>query len=328
VIPLLQAIRTRDEIGDLAETFVDLVERQRQSLGLLKRAASEWERTFDSVKDALLCLDPGGIILRINRAAALWFRIAPDAAVGLAGRALVLGEGSPAAYWPEVELLDATHVQTWTGSLPRRDGKFEFQALPVLHEGAVDRLIIAIRDITAQAQKEEDIRKRAFFDALTGLPNRALLMDRLQQALAAATRSGAGVGVLFLDLDHFKAVNDTLGHDAGDALLVEAAGRLSSLVRRNDTIARLGGDEFVIVISELAAPGQPALVAAKVIEAFQRPFPLQDRPVQVGTSIGIAVFPGDGSDGATLLKHADTAMYQAKRDGRSAYRSYSGNLAG
>ncbi|MDR3669499.1 MAG: diguanylate cyclase [Holophaga sp.] len=328
VIPLLNSIRTKDETGALARTFVDLVERQRQSLGLLRRAAAEWERTFDAVKEAILCLDAGGNIMRINREAALWFRVAPDAVLGLAGRTLVLGEDDPSAYWPEVNLLDASHVQTWTGGLPGREGRFEFQALPVFREGTVTEMILSIRDITVQAQKEEEIRKRAFFDALTGLPNRALLMDRLQQALAAAARFRQGVGVLFLDLDHFKEVNDTLGHDAGDALLVEAGRRLSSLVRRNDTIARLGGDEFVIVISELTAPGQPAVVAAKVLDAFRLPFFFQGQPFPVGVSIGIATAPEDGTDGAALLKRADTAMYQAKRGGRSGYRCYSEELPG
>jgi diguanylate cyclase (GGDEF)-like protein len=255
--------------------------------------------------------------------AALWFRTAPEAAVGMAGRTLVLGEDAPAAYWPEAGQLDARHLQGWHGTLPRREGKFEFQALPVLQEGAVTGMILSVRDITVQAQKEEDALKRGFFDALTGLPNRALLLDRLQQALAAAARSGAGVGVLFLDLDHFKEVNDSFGHDAGDALLVGAAERLGALVRKNDTVARLGGDEFVMVISELADPGDAARVAAKVVEAFARPFPVAGQDLKVGASIGIALAPGDATDGATLLKHADMAMYQAKREGRCGYRCYS-----
>jgi diguanylate cyclase (GGDEF)-like protein len=323
VLPLLRSIRARDEAGSLARTFVDLVERQRQSMGLLQRAASEWERTFDAVKEAILCLDLDGKVLRMNHMAALWFRTAPEAAVGMAGRTLVLGENDPAAYWPEAAQLDARHVQSWHGALPRRAGKFEFQALPVLQEGAVTGMILSVRDITVQAQKEEDALKRGFFDALTGLPNRALLLDRLQQALAAAARSGAGVGVLFLDLDHFKEVNDTFGHDAGDALLVGAAARLGALVRKNDTVARLGGDEFVIVISELADPGDAERVAAKVLEAFTRPLPVAGQEHRVGVSIGIALAPGDATDGATLLKHADTAMYQAKREGRCGYRRYS-----
>jgi diguanylate cyclase (GGDEF)-like protein len=328
VIPLLNSIRTKDETGALARIFVHLVERQRQSMDLLKRSAAEWERTFDAVQDALLCLDAGGNILRINREACLWFRVAPRAAVGLAGRDLVLGEAAGSAFWPEASQMDASHVQTWTGSLPGREGKFEFHAQPVVWDGAVTEIFLSIHDITVQAQKEEDILKRAFFDALTGLPNRALLMDRLQQAVAAATRSGEGVAVLFLDLDHFKEINDTLGHDAGDTLLVEAARRLCTLIRRNDTIARLGGDEFVIVIAELAGPLQPGLVAGKVIEAFNQPFQLHGRSCKVGTSIGIALFPGDGTDGATLIKHADTAMYQAKRAGRAGYRTYAKELPG
>jgi diguanylate cyclase (GGDEF)-like protein len=192
-----------------------------------------------------------------------------------------------------------------------------------VEDGTVSGMILSVRDVTQQAQKEEDTRKQAFFDALTGLPNRALLMDRLQQALAAGARSGLGVGVLFLDLDHFKAINDTLGHDAGDALLGEAARRLAALVRKNDTVSRLGGDEFVLVISEAHGPGDAERVAAKAIQSLGCPFALDGNEIRVGASIGIAFAPTDGTDGATLLKYADAAMYQAKREGRSSFRSYS-----
>jgi diguanylate cyclase (GGDEF)-like protein len=322
VIPLLDSIRAKDETGILANTFRELVARQRQSLGMLRRAASEWERTFDAVNEAVLCLDRQGRILRINRMAALWFRVSPDTAVGHAARTLVLGDDSETEFWPEAPLLDVEHALTWTGRLQQREGIFEFRASPVVQDGAISGMILSVRDFTLQAQKEEDTRKRAFFDVLTGLPNRALLMDRLQQALAAGARSGLGVGVIFLDLDHFKATNDTLGHDAGDALLKEVAHRLAALVRKNDTVSRLGGDEFVIVISEALSPQDAELVATKVIQSLSCPFSLDGHELSMGASIGIAHAPTDGADGATLLKYADAAMYQAKREGRSSFRVY------
>ena len=286
---------------------------------MLQQAATEWELTFDAVNEAVLCLDPAGRILRINRVAAHWFRTAPAAAAGRDARELVFGDAA-CDLWPEPALLDAEHALTWTGSLPHLEGIFEFLASPVVQDGAVRGMILSVRDFTQQAQKEEDARQRAFFDVLTGLPNRALLMDRLQQALAAGARSGHGVGVLFLDLDHFKAINDTLGHDAGDDTLREVARRLGALVRRNDTVSRLGGDEFVMVVSEAGSPEDMEQVAAKVIQAFDEPFRLEGRELRLGTSIGIALAPADGADGPALLKRADAAMYQAKREGRSSFR--------
>ncbi len=323
VLPFLDSIQTKDEIGTLAQTFRELVERQHESLGLLKQAATEWELTFDSVLAAILCLDGEGRILRINRTASDWFRLSPEAALGQEARTLVLGADDSTSFWPVASQLDAEHSRTWTSSLPHQEGTFEIRASPVLQDGVASGMILVFRDVTEQVRKADDIRKQAFFDALTGLPNRTLLMDRLQQALAAGARSGRAVGVLFLDLDHFKEVNDTWGHDAGDQLLKEAGARLKSLIRKNDTAARLGGDEFVMVISEVNDSRDVELIAAKVLETIRGVFRLEGQDLQVGTSIGIALAPRDGDDGPTLLKNADAAMYQAKRAGRSTYRLFS-----
>ncbi len=323
VIPLLASIHSKDEIGTLAQTFRELVERQQRSLGLLKQAAAEWERTFDAVNEAILCLDGSGRILRINRMAADWFRVSPEAAIGRAARNLVLGAEAASEFWPTASELDAEHSRTWTDALPHREGIFEFRASPLLQEGQVTGMILAVRDFTEQVRREEDIRKQAFFDALTGLPNRILLLDRLLQALAAGARSQREVGVLFLDLDHFKEINDTWGHDVGDAVLMEVATRLERLVRREDTAARLGGDEFVIVISGIVRTEDIGIVANKVIEAIREPFLIEGHELRVGTSIGIAIAPQDGLEGLILLKNADAAMYQAKREGRSTFRLFS-----
>jgi diguanylate cyclase (GGDEF)-like protein len=323
VLPTLASIHSRDEIGTLAQTFRELVERQQRSLGLLKQAASEWERTFDAVNEAILCLDGDGRVLRINRMAADWFRVSPEAAIGRDGRALVLEGQATSEAWPTTTELDTEHTRSWTDALPHRAGTFEFRASPLLQEGRIAGMILAVRDFTEQARKEEDIRKQAFFDALTGLPNRLLLMDRLAQTLAAGARSQRDVGVLFLDLDHFKEINDTWGHEMGDAVLKEVAGRLKKLVRREDTAARLGGDEFVMVLSGIARDEDLGLVAGKVLAAIQEPFLLEGHDLRLGTSIGIAIGPRDGREGPILMKHADAAMYQAKRGGRSGFRLYS-----
>lgn len=169
---------------------------------------------------------------------------------------------------------------------------------------------------------EEEIRHLAYYDSLTGLPNRALFRDRLDQALARAQRDRSKLAVLFFDLDRFKRVNDTLGHSVGDQLLKKVAQRIRSLVRQSDTFARLGGDEFVIILNSLSESRAANIVALKVVEAMEDPITLDDREMTVTTSVGIAIYPRDGEDSETLVSCADMAMYTAKNQGRSAFRSF------
>ncbi|OGT14024.1 MAG: diguanylate cyclase [Gallionellales bacterium RIFOXYB12_FULL_54_9] len=160
---------------------------------------------------------------------------------------------------------------------------------------------------------EEKLQQLAHNDPLTGLPNRALFHDRLEQGLALAQRHKLELAVLFLDLDHFKEINDTLGHDMGDALLKETANRLLACVRKTDTVARMGGDEFTVILTEMKAPESAEQIAKSILKALLKPFELNGTSCQVGCSIGIARYPEHGMDSETLLKHADTAMYHAKR---------------
>jgi diguanylate cyclase (GGDEF)-like protein/PAS domain S-box-containing protein len=181
------------------------------------------------------------------------------------------------------------------------------------------------RDITELKEAEERIRQLAYYDTLTQLPNRRLLIDRLDHALAQARRFSRSLAVMFLDLDRFKQINDTLGHSSGDDLLQQVARRLVDCVREGDTVARPGGDEFVIVLTEISQPEDAALVAEKIIAAFDAPFPLGAHAFQVTTSIGIAVYPVNGTDDVDeLMKKADLAMYRAKEGGRNGYRFFAG----
>jgi diguanylate cyclase (GGDEF)-like protein len=179
--------------------------------------------------------------------------------------------------------------------------------------GAVARLL---RRYFAQ---QEELRRRAQNDPLTGLPNRALLEDRLQTAIAGARRYARPAGVMMLDLDGFKAVNDSLGHEGGDVLLKSVATRLAALVRGSDTVARFGGDEFVVVLPEIAAPLDAEIVARRIVEAMAHSFFVRDRDVHIGVSVGLALYPQDGEDAATLLKAADEAMYRAKKRGKGRF---------
>jgi len=177
-------------------------------------------------------------------------------------------------------------------------------------------------DITERRRAEDEIQSLAYMDTLTGLPNRILLQDRLSGALVRAEREACLVGILFLDLDRFKSVNDTLGHAVGDLLLKSVADRLRECVRKSDTVARLGGDEFVVVLTSLQRELDTTLVAQEILARLAQPFAIGDRDIHSSTSIGIAVYPLDGRDAGTLLTNADMAMYAAKARGRNTYQFY------
>jgi diguanylate cyclase (GGDEF)-like protein/PAS domain S-box-containing protein len=176
------------------------------------------------------------------------------------------------------------------------------------------------RDVTERKQAEERILQMTYHDALTGLPNRKLFSDRLGIALAQAQRNQKEVGIAMLDLDHFKNVNDTLGHDVGDLLLRATAERLSAALRKGDTVARFGGDEFLLILPDLKVIEDAIQVAQKIVDSFRKPFLIDTHQLVVTTSIGIAVYPNDGTDEGILMKNADIAMYQAKLAGGGRYQ--------
>ena len=180
-----------------------------------------------------------------------------------------------------------------------------------------------IENITKRKQAEEIITYQAYHDVLTSLPNRALFLDRLTQVLTRALWHKRLVPVLFLDLDHFKRINDTLGHSVGDLLLKAVAEQLTTCVREGDTVARLGGDEFVVALADVARAEDVTKVAQKIINALYEPFLLEGRELFITASIGISVYPNDAQDAETLIKNADMAMYRAKEYGRNNYQHFS-----
>jgi diguanylate cyclase (GGDEF)-like protein/PAS domain S-box-containing protein len=186
-------------------------------------------------------------------------------------------------------------------------------------------LVGTLVDLSAQKAAEQQVRELADYDPLTRLPNRRLLRDRCIQLLAAAERDGAGLAIVFIDLDHFKRVNDSLGHSVGDVLLCAVAQRLAGLVRKIDTLARLGGDEFIIALPGVSGGGA-AEVASRVLESCAQPYPVRGHELTVTPSLGISVYPEDGGDFEALLSNADTAMYKAKEAGRNAFRFYSSEM--
>lgn len=206
--------------------------------------------------------------------------------------------------------------------LRHRNGSFrwfETAITPILDpQGGVVQLQSSSRDITEQRETEQSLIKQAFHDELTGLPNKALLLDRLAHALAVSERTNQPIGVLFIDLDGFKTINDTLGHQVGDTALTKVAERLIAMVRPGDTLARIGGDEFVMLCAGTDGARGATAVARRILDAFNQPFVLEGREVQIAASIGIATSIGDVDPGR-ILDNADTAMYEAKHEGRGRF---------
>ncbi len=219
-------------------------------------------------------------------------------------------------------LSDCRALNSVEIELHRKDGTsaWVLENLMLVGDGSEAKIHATLVDISDRKRAEEQIEFHAYHDVLTGLPNRKLFTDRLGQSLHRARRTQSSVAVMFVDLDHFKTINDTLGHTAGDELLLEMSHRLRQCVRDIDTVARIGGDEFTLVLSDLHRPDDAVAIAQKVLETVQSPLSISGIPIEVTASVGIALFPDDGSDPESLLRNADSAMYRAKESGRNNFQ--------
>lgn len=217
------------------------------------------------------------------------------------------------------------HVHEENAQFIRADGSefpVEYRSHPIYADGEIVGAVISFSDITQRQESQARIWHKATHDMLTGLPNRDLLNDRLDTAIAQARRYNGQVAVLFVDLDRFKDANDRLGHDAGDAILMETARRMEACLRETDTVARLGGDEFLVVLPLVESRDRAERVANKIVEQLSRPFELKAGRAQISASIGIAFYPDDADNKDKLLRVADHAMYRAKDSGRGTWREY------
>jgi diguanylate cyclase (GGDEF)-like protein/PAS domain S-box-containing protein len=267
-------------------------------------------------------LNAEGIYVEVNDTELRWLGYERSEIVGKARFSdFLTADGREAFKSNFARFVESGEIRDIEYDLVRRDGSLLKALLSAtMIRDAGGRLVMSratVFDITDRNLAEQRIAHLAHHDALTGLPNRTLLIDRLQQAIAHAHRAGTRAAVLFLDLDRFKTINDSLGHGVGDRLLQAVASRIQLCVREGDTVSRLGGDEFVVVLRDIASPADAMEVAEKVAQTLSETFRVQAQDLHVSSSIGISVYPNDGADADTLLKHADTAMYHAKDAGRA-----------
>lgn len=278
---------------------------------------------FETTAEAIMVTDERNRIIAVNPAFERVTGYRPLEVIGRNPQYLSSGRHDAAFYarmWEALTIDGHWHGDVWNR---RKDGEIYVQrlALSLIRsaDGAVVNHVGVFSDITDETQEAELIRYRANYDALTGLPNRSLLHDRLLQALANTERELSQLAVLFLDIDGFKPVNDRFGHLAGDQLLVALSERLCDCVRESDTVARLAGDEFVVVLPNIAHRGDAEAIALKILALLDEPFRMEGESVPIGVSIGIALYPLHGHNAAQLLEAADHAMYRAKQHGKGCF---------
>jgi diguanylate cyclase (GGDEF)-like protein/PAS domain S-box-containing protein len=308
----------KDEIGQATDAFNRVMDKARELLSEQRLSRIVFENSLEGI----VITDADSKVELVNRAFVETTGYSAEEVTGQTPSVLKSGKQDEAFYR---EFWQALNDQgEWRGEMwnRRKDGTIYVEWLTVSavrnRQGVVEHYVGLFSDITERKKQEEIITFQAFHDALTGLPNRILFLDRLEQMLVQGKRSGARTAaVMFLDLDRFKQINDTLGHEAGDECLKEVARRLRQCVRASDTVARMGGDEFTILLPEIAEKGDVRMVGQKILDAMKTPLLLAGQEVIITTSIGISLFPRDGRDGETLLKHADAAMYRVKGSGRA-----------
>ncbi|GBG15093.1 uncharacterized protein NMK_2696 [Novimethylophilus kurashikiensis] len=300
----------------------DITER-KESDNSLKLASLIYSET----SQAMLVTDQENEIIAINPAFTALTGYAWDEVLGKNPKFLSSGRQDKSFY---DSMWESLHLRgTWQGEIwnRRKNGEIypEWLSINTVYDekGAVYRRIALFTDITEIKKSEELIWNQANYDALTGLPNRRMTLDRLDFEIKKSRRENLPLVVLFIDLDGFKEVNDTFGHDIGDQLLIEVSQRILKCVRESDTLGRIGGDEFVVILGEVVDIDSTDRILKEMLNAISEPYLLQNHAVTISASIGLALFPDDSEDASTLLKSADKAMYEAKHRGKNQHCWYS-----
>ncbi len=285
---------------------------------------------FESTAEGVVITDPDGTIVDVNRAFSEIMGYSREEVLGKNPRIWKSGRHDESFYrdmWHTLKEAGYWRGEIWNR---RRSGELvpEWGTISGVsdEQGRLSHYVAVFSDISAIKQTQEKLEHLAHYDALTDLPNRLLFNARLAHAVRHAERHDSKLAVLFLDLDRFKNINDSLGHSMGDELLCQISGRLKKRLRREDTVARLGGDEFVVLLENLPGPHSVAVMAEKLMDTLRKPVTLEAQPVHISVSVGISIYPDDGRDSASLVRNADAAMYRAKESGRNTYEFYTAEL--
>ncbi|MFN2323138.1 MAG: diguanylate cyclase domain-containing protein [Trueperaceae bacterium] len=313
---------TAEQLEDLTRFHEAIDQAVAESLEQYATEKETKTRLFGAVllasPDPIYVLDLEGRIVYANKATVDVFALEPEAIIGRTADDLGFWFASEFQHNLEKVIADqSTYRGKFVHSFASGGGdRFDYVLAPVLDEQErTEATVCILRDITEQARLEEEIWHAAHHDHLTGLPNRRYFLDRLDQEIKQAKRSGLPLSVLYMDLDGFKEVNDSLGHEAGDVVLTEVAARLADCVREADSVARHGGDEFAAIVVGAKQRDDVELVAQNIRDALALPFQVAERPVHISTSIGIATYPHDATSPGALVDAADRAMYAAKNRG-------------
>lgn len=278
---------------------------------------------YSNISEGVIATNPDGAIVSVNPAYCAITGYSAEELIGANPR-IIKSNLHDADFYRGIWETISKH-SCWRGEIwnRRKDGSLFLasETITTIRDGngRIEHYVGVISDITEAKQAAEFIRHRAYHDPITDLPNRSLFMDRLHQEIVRARRNKLAMALLFIDLDHFKEINDEFGHDVGDELLRIAAIRLTASARESDTVARLGGDEFTAILNDINGKEDAARVAQKMLDEICRPFEIGPHELVISASIGIAIYPTDGEGAASLLKAADGAMYRAKRGGRNAF---------
>ena len=312
-------------LDDLREAL----EQRDQALAKSRRTLQLAERVIESSFEGIMVTDKDVCIEFVNPAFTQLTGYTAEEVIGRSPDLLSSGRHDSEFYrrmWNSLETHGYWRGEIWNR---RKTGELYLELLTITaitdDDGNTTHYAGLFTDITQNRRNEEQIRQLAYYDALTGVPNRRLLEDRLEHAIRHAHRKEMLLAVMFMDLDRFKEVNDTLGHAVGDDLLLQFTTRVKDCLREDDTLARLGGDEFIVLLPEMERLSDVFAVADRLIEANKRPYQINGNQINVGSSIGISLYPEDGTTVQELINGADIAMYRAKRDGRNRYKLFAPN---
>ncbi|OMH32134.1 EAL domain-containing protein [Motiliproteus sp. MSK22-1] len=331
---LLGLISFSNILANIEDAYVNRLKsalvRRAADLQRSEHSLSMAHALIDASMDGIMVTDQKGVIQSVNPAFSVLTGYSEREALGQNASLISSGKQGPEFYsrmWNQIK-----ETGTWQGEIwnRRKSGEVfpEWLTITAIKDHENKRMLYAgiFSDITERKRSEAIIENLAYYDPLTRLPNRQLLFDRLEVALATAHRDKHGLAIIFIDLDHFKRINDTLGHTAGDQVLCKVAKRLLSCVREGDTVSRIGGDEIVLLLTEIDNTNVVHRIVQRAFDMLERSIELEDRELYITASMGCSIYPDDGTDRDTLMKNADTAMYRAKHAGRNGFQLYSAEM--